>query len=484
VLWVARDEVRVPRKVKAMVNTVRGFLHNLSLFSELTDSDMDRLVDMAEEVVLDPGDVLMGEGDPGDALYVVLDGDFEVSKRSGGQDVTLAMRGTGDVLGEMALIEDLPRSATVTATRRSRILKITKDVFQALTGSSPSAALSVLHTMSARLRNTESMLRQNEKMASLGTLAAGLAHELNNPAAAARRAVDQLKGCLDAWGLVRAEMASLDLAQDQLDLIASLRHRIASSAPAVDGGDPLERSDREAELQTWMEDLGMDDAWDLAPTFLARGWDIQEIEGLADRFLPSQLPGVLRWLSIGSNVYGLLGDAGVSLERISSIVRAVKDYSYLDQAPIQDVDIHEGLDNTLVILAHKLKMGIRVRKEFAPNLPRIEAYASELNQVWTNIIDNAIDAMNGEGEIRLRTSAQDDDVVVEICDTGPGMSPEVQKRIFEPFFTTKPPGVGTGLGLHISYNIVVQRHGGRIEVESGSTGTCFRVMLHRQLKRS
>jgi signal transduction histidine kinase len=466
-----------------MIDTVKGFVHNLSLFSELSDSDMDRLIGLAEEVVLEPGDVLMEEGDPGDALYVVLDGDFEVSKRSGNQDVVLAMRGTGEVLGEMALIEDLPRSATVTAARRSKILKITKEVFQTLIGSSPSAALSVLHTMSARLRNTESMLRQNEKMASLGTLAAGLAHELNNPAAAARRAVDQLKGCLDAWGKARTEMGALDFDQGRLDLVASLRDRIATSAASEAVDDPLERSDREAELQTWMEDRGVEDAWDLAPTLLGRGWALEDLRGIADRFLPNQLPVVLHWLSIGSTVYGLLGDATVSLERISAIVRAVKDYSYLDQAPIQDVDVQEGLENTLVILAHKLKGHVRVHKEFAPDLPRIEAYASELNQVWTNIIDNAIDAMNGEGEIRLKTSALDNEVMVEICDSGPGMPPEIQQRIFEPFFTTKAPGVGTGLGLHISYNIVVQRHGGRIDVDSHHGGTCFTVTLPRQLKR-
>jgi len=173
----------------------------------------------------------------------------------------------------------------------------------------------------------------------------------------------------------------------------------------------------------------------------------------------------------------------VSLERISGIVRAVKDYSYLDQAPIQDVNVHEGLENTLVILAHKAKSGVRIRREFAGDLPKIEAYASELNQVWTNIIDNAIDAMNGEGEIRLKTSRHDDEILVEICDTGPGMPPEVQRRIFEPFFTTKPPGVGTGLGLHISYNIVAQRHGGRIDVDSSPDGTCFKVFLPVQLGR-
>ena len=467
-----------------MTDNVKGLLHNLGLFGELSDADLDKLVDMAEEVVLPGGQVLMQEGTPGEALYIVLNGEFEVSKRSGNQDVVLATRGTGEVLGEMALIEDTPRSATVKALRKSTLLKITKEVFQTLIGSSPSAALSMLHTMGARVRNTESMLRQNEKMASLGTLAAGLAHELNNPAAAARRAVDHLKGCLDAWQKAGTELASQELDRTQLSLIETLSARIASPSQTVRDEDPLARSDREAEMEDWLEERGVEDAWDLAPTLLARGWELAELESLAGRFQPAQLPVVIRWLSVGSNVYGLMGDASMSLERISAIVGAVKDYPYLDQAPIQDVDLREGLENTLVILAHKIKGGIRVKREYATELPKIEAYASELNQVWTNVIDNAIDAMNGEGEIRLKTSIQDAHAVVEICDTGPGIPPEIQRRMFEPFFTTKPPGIGTGLGLHISYNIVVQRHGGRIEVSSHPGETCFKVILPLRLSRA
>ncbi|HJW83047.1 MAG TPA: ATP-binding protein, partial [Anaerolineae bacterium] len=194
-------------------------------------------------------------------------------------------------------------------------------------------------------------------------------------------------------------------------------------------------------------------------------------------------PAIIRWLGVGCSVYALLSEVSTSAERISEIVKAVKAYSYLDRAPIQDVDVHEGLENTLVILRHKLKHGIRILREYAPNLPRIEAYGSQLNQVWTNIIDNAVDAMQGQGDLILQTQLKDGAIEVEIGDTGPGIAADIQPRIFEAFFTTKPPGVGTGLGLNIAYNIVVQQHGGQIRVASEPGRTRFSVTLPIQLKR-
>jgi len=204
---------------------------------------------------------------------------------------------------------------------------------------------------------------------------------------------------------------------------------------------------------------------------------------MAGAFEPAQIPAVVRWLGVGYSVYALLSEVSTSAERISEIVKAVKAYSYLDRAPIQDVDVHEGLENTLIILRHKLKHGIRITRDYAPDLPRIEAYGGELNQVWTNIIDNAVDAMQGQGDLFLRTRSKDGAVEVEIGDTGPGIPPDVQPRIFEPFFTTKPPGVGTGLGLNIAYNIVVQQHTGHIRVTSEPGATRFYVTLPLQLKR-
>ena len=248
--------------------------------------------------------------------------------------------------------------------------------------------------------------------------------------------------------------------------------------------DPIARSDLEDDLQDWLDEQGVEESWEIAPVLVSLGWDRQGVEELAGDFAPDHLEVLVPWLAKGAAAYSLLNEVRASAERISDIVRAVKSYSYLDQAPVQQVDLHEGLENTLIILKHKLKAGVEVKREYAPDLPRIEAYASELNQVWTNIIDNAIDAMQGRGEITLRTSARGaSQVIVEICDSGPGIPAEVKERIFQPFFTTKPQGVGTGLGLHIAYNIVVDKHHGQISVESQPGETCFRVVLPVELVR-
>jgi signal transduction histidine kinase len=244
----------------------------------------------------------------------------------------------------------------------------------------------------------------------------------------------------------------------------------------------MAQSDRESATQTWLEANGISEAWEMAPALVSTGWESTSLEQLKGTFRPETLPAVLRWLAAGGEAYSLLDEVGVGTERLSEIVQSVKAYSYLDQGPVQEVDIHQGLDNTLVILRHKIKDGITVKREYAPDLPRIEAHGSELNQVWTNILDNAIDAMEGKGELILRTVKADDKVRIEIQDTGPGIPAETQKRIFEPFFTTKPPGLGTGLGLHIAYTIV-NNHGGNIAVTSKPGGTCFQVTLPLQLPR-
>jgi signal transduction histidine kinase len=452
------------------------------IFSGLSEKDVDWLAQMAETIAVKKGEVLMAEGTPGDAIFLVLDGEFEVTKRAGNSEIVIAIRGVGEMFGEMSVLENRPRTASVRARVDSILAKVSKQVFEELLMTRPAATLSILRTVMNRLRNTEQMMRQNEKMASLGTLSAGLAHELNNPAAAARRSSAQLRDALAAWQALTIALGARALDARQNEIVTTLRDEMTRRAAAPAQLDPLARSDRESAMQTWLEDRAIEDAWDIAPVLVAFGWDAPDLEKLRAEFSAPQFALVVRWLCVGCNIYALLAEVNMGAERISEIVKAVKSYAFLDQAPIQQVDVHEGLENTLIILRSKLKQGVTVTREYARDLPRIEAYGSELNQVWTNILDNAIDAMNGAGEIKIKTFCKDEKcVVVEITDNGPGIPPEIQSRIFDPFFTTKPPGVGTGLGLNITYNII-QKHRGQIRVASMPGETTFHIELPIVLK--
>jgi signal transduction histidine kinase len=469
----------------------QNFLRQIPLFAGLPEEDLRRLCDIAKTENLAAGAVLMEEGTLGDALYVILDGTFEITKRSHGRDLWIATRGPGEMLGEISLLEHTPRSATVRAATDCRLLQINREDFQQLLTKSSTAAMAMLRTVTARLRNTELMLRQSEKMAALGTLSAGLAHELNNPAAAVSRSATQLREALAGLQRHAAGLGALNPSPEAMAVVNTLRMELPQRATSPVGLDPLARSDLEGEVGGWLEEQGVEEPWELAPAIVALGWHAADLEHLAVPFTAAQKSVFLCWLATACTVYALLDEVSQGAGRISEIVQAVKSYSYLDQAPVQLVDVHEGIENTLVILRHKLKGGVAVIKDYAPDLPRIEAYASELNQVWTNLIDNAIDAMNGHGELRIRTYRQDkpadggerQDVVVEISDNGPGISSELQGRIFDAFFTTKELGKGTGLGLHITYNIVVNQHHGEIKIESLPGQTTFRVMLPVQINK-
>jgi len=455
----------------------REFLAQLPLFAGLDETHLDRLYSMAETVTLQAGELLMEEGSPGDALYVALSGRFDVSKRSGDREIVIAACSPGEMIGEISLLDQSPRTASVRAVEPATLLKISRAAFEQLLMRSPDAALAVLRTVTARLRNTELMLRQSEKMAALGTLSAGLAHELNNPAAAVRRSSDQLRESIARWQKAAVALNLQGFGVEQLNRINTLREALPGRVFGHLEMDALTRSDIEAAVSEELESLGVDEAWELGPALVEAGFTLPELEEMTEALSAEQARALFEWLATGCSVYALLSEVTQGADRISEIVKAVKQYSYLDQAPVQLVDLHEGLDNTLVILKHKLKQGVTVRKEYDPLLPRVEAYASELNQVWTNIIDNAIDAMQGHGEIVIRTRGLDHRVQVEISDNGPGIPPEILSRVFEAFYTTKAPGVGTGLGLHISYNIIVQKHFGDISVQSKPGQTTFTVTL-------
>lgn len=461
----------------------KEFLRQLPLFVGLKEPDLDRLSEAAEPMVIEKGHLLIEEGEPADSLYVVLDGEFEVTKRVGDEEVVLSVRRAGEVIGEISLLDQSPRSATVRALRKSRVLMVSQAAFQQVLACSPSAVAAVLQSVTSRLRSTEMLLVQNKKLAALGKLAAGLAHELNNPAAAVRRSSVQLREVLTEWQRWSTKLDALALSKAQMEDVSRLREKMGAHVATTTTLDSLARSDKEVEVQEWLEGHAVERAWELAPALVTLGWGEADLRDLEGRFSPAGLPVVVPWLTSGSLAYALLDEVGEGAQRISAIVNAIKSYSHLDQAPVQEVDIHEGLENTLVILKHKLEPGITVKREYGTEVPRIECYPNELNQVWTNIIDNAVDAMQGRGEITLCTYAKDSQVIVEISDTGPGIPPEVLPHIFEPFYTTKGPGSGTGLGLHIAYNIVVDKHRGRIGVKSRPGETSFQIRLPTQLPR-
>jgi PAS domain S-box-containing protein len=328
-----------------------------------------------------------------------------------------------------------------------------------------------------RLHEMQNQLILQEKMASLGKLSAGMAHELNNPASAAQRSAAQLQAVFLQLQDAHWKINELGLTGKQLDRVMATDRLARDGAKRPADLDPLTRSDIESEMEGWLIAMGIEKGWEFAPTLVKLGYGQNELRALAQDFTTRQFSVIVNWLSSLYMIHSLLSEISLGTNRITEIVRALKTYTYMDQAPVKSVDVHEGLDNTLIILHNKLKSGITVRRDYAKDLPPIQAYGSELNQVWTNIIDNAIDAMDGRGELILRTRMEDSWVIVEIEDNGPGIPEEIKTKIFDPFFTTKSPGEGTGLGLNISRNIIVQRHQGQVSVTSQPGKTCFAVRL-------
>lgn len=328
-----------------------------------------------------------------------------------------------------------------------------------------------------RQKQAEQALRQSEKMATLGTLSAGVTHELNNPAAATRRAAEQLRDKLPALDGADAGFAITDLPEEHRDGYGRLIGHVR--AAALDAGelDPIERSDRESEIEDWLDENNVDDPWELAGDLVAANLKSDELAFLAEVLDASSLNAALARLTAIYNVASLANTISEGATRLSEIVGALKGYSYLGQAPAQEVDLSEGIDNTLIILRAKLKYGITVHRDYADDMPRVPAYGSELNQVWTNIIDNAADAMGEKGTITIRTRVDGEHAIVEIEDDGPGIPPDIKDRLFDPFFTTKPPGKGMGLGLSTTYSIVTEKHRGEIEIDSKPGATRFIVRL-------
>ena len=451
------------------------FLRKIPIFADLPEKDLIQLCKIAETVYLSAGQVLFYEGNLAENIYILYKGDLEIVKYIKNREVVIDIQSQpGTIIGEMAFLTETKRLATVRSRNDSLLLSLGNYQMNEIIQSSPEITKIMLHTLMRRWRDMETQVLVNERMAQLGTFTAGIAHELNNPTAAVQRSTDQLQTLLDAAikayvALGRFNLSTLQ--QAKIDLLEYRIHEITIQPLAI---DPLTRGDREEQIEIWLKQQNITNSWDLASTIVNLDLEVSDLTEIAEIFT-IQFSIFMDWLKACYTVNSLLSEISSGTARITDIVKALKSYIYLDQAPIQSVDIHSGLDNTLIILHSRLEPEIIVLREYSANLPKITAYGSELNQVWTNLIDNAIDAINGHGLITIRTR-HEDDVIVEIEDNGLGISPEHLSKIFDPFFTTKPLGVGTGLGLSISYNIV-HKHKGQITVISEPGRTVFQVRL-------
>jgi signal transduction histidine kinase len=452
-------------------------LRQVPLFAQLPETQLQWLVEQGKEVWREPGEIHRAQGDPAEHVFVLLEGQVRVYQKVGEQEVVLATYEPLDLFGELPLLTGEEYFwASGRAVTRSRVFELPNDAFWRLLSTCSCVTTAILRTMAQRMQDVQTLFQQREKLAALGTLAAGLAHEMNNPAAAVTRGARNLEEVFQELPCLALKLNQQPLTPAQFGFIADLQQEVTQALNQTDL-DPLTQSDREDKVAQWLEARHVSDSWKLAPTLVAAGLDTQWLDRVVEHIDPDSLSPVLGFLTASLTGVGLLNEIEQSSSRISQLVKAIKDYSYMDQAPLQEVDVHEGLESTLTILSHKLKQGVVVTREYDESLPRISAYGSELNQVWTNLIDNAIAAMEGKGQLWVRTWREYDHLLVEIADNGSGIPPEIQSRIFEPFFTTKGVGEGTGLGLDMTYRIVVSKHKGNICFTSKPGDTRFQVRL-------
>ncbi|MFD6517384.1 ATP-binding protein [Rhodococcus sp. NPDC060176] len=456
-------------------------LRTLFLFEKLTDDQLESLCQAGHITEIDRGQVYL-EGEPATCFYVLIEGEVVLSKLSGGEDIEInrtTQRGVYSGGWTAYLGDRVPQvyAGSMRVTTPSTFFVLDADKFGNAMREWFPMAVHLLEGVFFGKKNTQQIIDQRERLLALGSLSAGLTHELNNPAAAAVRATASLRERVAGMRHKLGMVASGTYDRDALVTLMRLQEEVAEVVAKAPTLTPLEASDREDSLGEWFEDHSIREGWDLAPTFVQAGLDTAWLENVAAAVDESVLEGAIRWLNYTIESELLMNEIADSTTRISTLVGAAKQYSQMDRAPFQTIDVHELLDSTLIMLGQKIGSGIEVVKEYDLTLPPIDAYAAELNQVWTNLIDNAVSAMDGSGTLTVRTSRDGDRVCIEICDTGAGIPDDVIDRIFEPFFTTKPVGEGTGLGLDISWRIVVGKHRGELRVTSEPGNTRFRVLL-------
>jgi signal transduction histidine kinase len=453
----------------------------LPLFASLTDEDLHCL-DGGEIFEYKEGGLVVDTGDPGKYFYVVVQGEIAIHRAYDHQDVLMGVVSPGGFFGEIFILLETAWISTARASKPSRLFQMQPDDFWRMLATCRTVAREVLRATSTRLRNIEGYSHQREKLISLGTMAAGLAHELNNPAAAARRAAAHLRDTVEQLETHTCNL-SQKLRPENWQNLLNFEEEAAKLCQISRALSSLERSDREEKLGAWLEANHLADPWKIAPTFASVGLELEELQTIFQKLPPETRNDAFLWLESQLTLRSLLREVEDSTDRVSELVKAMKSYTYMDRGPLQEIDIHEGLSSTLTMLKHKMKNAV-LETHFALNLPRIQAYGGELNQVWTNLIDNAIHAVKGTGRISITTRSENSHIVVEIQDNGEGIPHEIQNRIFEPFFSTKGVGSGTGLGLVISHRIVADRHGGEIEFESERGHTVFRVRLPVRVRAS
>ncbi|EDX85021.1 ATPase, histidine kinase-, DNA gyrase B-, and HSP90-like domain protein [Synechococcus sp. PCC 7335] len=461
-------------------------------FDKLPPDRLEWICDRAEPIPLSPGEVLVRQGETSLGFFIQVSGQITVTQHTNGADMPVGRHDSPSFFGEIQVLTEDIVPVTLTADTKTELYRLNCPDFLDLVHSCREFERDIFRTVGQRLRGLESFIRTREKMAALGTLSAGLAHELNNPAAALVRVMKDIKPAM-----LELQRMNLVYGQHQPDEEHTRQWTDARDrgfeAIANPDNDPLAQGDREDALTDWLEDYGVENAWELAEPLAAGQIEPETLDRLIDcwRNEKTEMRDMgIRWLALSFDVMGMIRNGLDGAERISTLVQSMKSYSYMDQAAQQQVDIHDGIEDTLRLFAFKLKHGIQLKRQYHSDLPKVTAFGSELNQVWTNLIDNAIDALNEASNkpsdaalanrtptIIIRTCQKDANLIVEIEDNGPGIPPEVRSRILEPFFTTKPMGKGSGLGLDLVRRIVQNRHKGSLLIESEPGRTVFSVRI-------
>lgn len=448
-------------------------LLRVPVFAGLPDEQITWFLNHAEELVLKPEEIFLHSGAPADAMFVVMEGQHQSRGEMGGEVFTFISQ-PGDVTGVLPFSRMKQFPLTSRAITAGRVLRFPASLFPELVQTMPELANRLVGLMSDRIRETTRREQQRDRLAALGKLSAGLAHELNNPASAAKRATSQLRKTIKQIKDASHELGAQELTalqKAEVDKLEALLTQGSGPRP-----DTLTVSTLEDQLDTLLRSHGQNDLWQLAGDLARKGAKPEVLESLFALLDAGTARAALVRIAAALEIYSLLDEIESSTARISDLVGAIKEYTYMDQSPVQNVDIAKSLETTLTILNHKLKQGVTVKREYHPIPFLVNSFGSELNQVWTNIIDNAIDAMDGKGELQIRTFRDADCAVVEITDNGPGIPADVLPHIYEPFFTTKGVGEGTGLGLDTVQRIV-KKHHGNINVNSKPGQTVFQVFL-------